>query len=185
MIPVIGLGNPGNEYEMTRHNIGFRILDALSKEFEYDKYLLSEKSILKIGDETVMLLKPQTFMNESGKVLDGIKRIDPYAVNKIIVVHDEIDLPLGAVKIAYDRGDGGHNGIKSINKYFGGKDYTRVRIGISKMGENNEIYKPNVLGKFSEEDANLLPDIISRAAYAIKKIITEGKDAAAIEVNRA
>lgn len=184
MIPVIGLGNPGSEYELTRHNIGWRVLDIYKAVFEYDKYLFAEKASFIMGDETVLLLKPQTFMNESGKVLDGIKRIDPYAISKMIVVHDEIDLPLGVVKIAYDRGDGGHNGIKSINHYFGAKNYIRVRIGISKTGENGELYKPNVLGKFSAEEEKILEDVIPRAAEAIQKIILLGKDTAANEVNK-
>lgn len=184
MIPVIGLGNPGSEYVLTRHNVGWRVLDALAGSFEYDKYLLSEKATLRAGDETLLLLKPQTFMNESGRVLDDIRRIDPYAAAKIIVIHDEIDLPLGVIKIAYDRGDGGHNGIRSINQHYGGKNYVRLRIGISKEGENNELYKPNVLGKFSAEDEQILEKVIPRAAEAVKKIVLLGKDAAASEVNK-
>jgi PTH1 family peptidyl-tRNA hydrolase len=186
MIPIIGLGNPGAKYHLTRHNAGWRVLDALADgaDWEYDKYLLSQKCIIKIGDESILLLKPETFMNDSGKVIDGIKRIDPFMVNKLIVVHDEIDLGIGTVKIAYDRGDGGHNGIKSINKYYGGKDYVRLRIGISKIGESGELYKPNVLGDFDSADEKILKTVIKKSIDAINKIVTVGKDVAANEVNK-
>ncbi len=186
MIPVIGLGNPGEKYANTRHNVGWRVLGLLTdgSTWEHDKYLLSNKCIIKIGEELVALLKPETFMNESGKVLDGIKRIDPYAVNKIIVVHDEIDLPIGTVKINYDRGDGGHNGIKSINHFFGGKNYVRVRVGISKTGENGELFKPNVLGEFDESDEQILKTALPKAVEAINKIVTLGYETAANVINQ-
>lgn len=186
MIPIIGLGNPGKKYENTRHNVGWVVLDILAdgNSWEYDKYLLSDKCIIQIGDEQILLLKPQTFMNESGKVIEGIKRIDPFMLSKMIVIHDEIDLPIGNIKIAYDRGDGGHNGIKSINHHYGGKDYTRLRIGISKTGENNELYKPNVLADFDTQDNEILKNVLPKSIDAINKIITLGYSVAANEVNK-
>ncbi len=186
MIPIIGLGNPGNEYKKTRHNVGFMVLDAISTtyDWEYDKYLLANKCTIDIDGKPVILIKPETFMNESGKVLDGIKRINPYATNSMIVVHDEIDLPIGTVKINYDRGHGGHNGVRSINQYFGGKDYIRIRVGISKIGENGELYKPNVLGEFDQNDEALLKQSIEKSVEAIKEIIIKGKDVAANLINQ-
>jgi PTH1 family peptidyl-tRNA hydrolase len=186
MIPIIGLGNPGYEYECTRHNAGWVVLDILAgdAQWEYDKYLKSLKCIIQIGDEQVLLLKPQTFMNESGQVLEGIKRIDPYMLSKIIVVHDEIDLAIGTIKIAYDRGDGGHNGIKSINEHYGGKDYIRLRIGISKTGENGELYKPNVLSDFDDTDNEILKNVLSKCILAIEKIITLGYSTASSQINQ-
>ncbi len=185
MIAVIGLGNPGKEYTNTRHNVGWHVLDVLANgaEWESDKYLFSEKCTIAIGDQQVLLLKPQTFMNDSGKVIDGLKKIDPEILNKIIVVHDEIDMAIGTVRIAYARGDGGHNGIKSINEHYGGKEYTRVRVGISKTGENGEIHKPNVLGEFDKADQEILRDILTKSADAVRKIVSVGKDAAANEFN--
>jgi PTH1 family peptidyl-tRNA hydrolase len=186
MIPIIGLGNPGDKYHLTRHNVGWRVLDILAdgSEWEYDKYLLSHKCTIKIGSELVLLLKPDTFMNDSGKVIDGIKRIDSDMVNNLIVVHDEIDLALGVIKVAYDRGDGGHNGIKSINKYYGGKDYARLRIGISKIGESGELYKPNVLGDFDVNDEKILKDVFKNSVNAISKIIKLGHSLASNEINQ-
>jgi len=186
MIPVIGLGNPGKEYANTRHNVGWIVLDLLAGNtgWEYDKYLLSEKCIVEINGMKLLLLKPQTFMNESGKVIDGLKRIDPFMLNKLIVVHDEIDLGVGIQKIVYGRGDGGHNGIKSINHYYGGKDYTRLRIGISKTGENGELFKPNVLGDFDKEDNVILKNVLPKSVDAIKKIVELGYSTTANEVNQ-
>lgn len=185
MIAVIGLGNPGKEYTNTRHNVGWQVLDVLAngESWEQDKYLFSEKCTISIDGQPVMLLKPQTFMNDSGKVLAGLKKLDSEIINKIIVVHDEIDMPIGTVKIAYARGDGGHNGIKSINEYYGGKEYTRVRVGISKTGENGEIFKPNVLGEFDKADQEILKTVLTKSADAVRKIVTVGKDAAANEIN--
>ncbi len=186
MIPIIGLGNPGDKYKNTRHNVGWQVLDMLAEGaiWEYDKYLLSEKCIVQLQGEQVLLLKPQTFMNESGKVIDGIKRINPFMLNKMIVIHDEIDLPIGTIKIAYDRGDGGHNGIKSINHFYGGKDYTRLRIGISKTGDKGELYKPNVLADFDTQDNEILKNILPKSVDAISKIINLGYSVAANEVNK-
>ena len=186
MIPIIGLGNPGDKYKNTRHNVGWRVLDILANnhEWEYDKYLKSLKCIIQIGGEQVLLLKPQTFMNESGQVLEGIKRIDPYMLSKIIVVHDEIDLAIWTIKISHDRGDGGHNGIKSINVYYGGKDYTRLRIGISKTGENGELYKPNVLSDFDDTDNEILKNVFPKCILAIEKIITLGHPTASNQINQ-
>lgn len=186
MIPVIGLGNPGKEYANTRHNVGWQILDILANgaEWEYDKYLLSNKCTIQIDGMKLLLLKPDTFMNDSGRVIDGLKRIDPFMLNKLIVVHDEIDLSVGIQKIVYGRGDGGHNGIKSINHYLGSKDYTRLRIGISKTGENGELFKPNVLGDFDKEDTEILKNVLPKSVDAIKKIIELGYSAAANEINQ-
>jgi len=186
MIPIIGLGNPGDKYKLTRHNVGWRVLDILAKDqvWEYDKYLLSKKCIVTIDGEKILLLKPETFMNDSGKVLDGIKRIDPFMMGKLIVVHDEIDLPIGTIKVNFDRGDGGHNGIKSINKYYGGKNYTRLRIGISKIGESGELYKPNVLGDFDTNDEKILSKVLNTSVDAITKIIKHGHSIAANEINQ-
>jgi len=186
MIPIIGLGNPGKEYEYTRHNVGFRVLDVLagSESWSYDKYLLSDKCIVTVNNEQLLLLKPRTFMNESGKVLEGIQRIDPFMLSKLIVVHDEIDLSLGSVKISHDRGHGGHNGIKSINHHFGSKEYSRVRVGISKTGENGELYKPNVLGVFGGDEESVLKDILLKSAEAVEKIVSLGYSIAANEINQ-
>jgi PTH1 family peptidyl-tRNA hydrolase len=192
MIPIIGLGNPGREYENTRHNAGFLVLDALANKyggsFSYDKYLLAEKCIVTIHSVELMLLKPQTFMNLSGKVLDGIKRIDPFMVFKLIVVHDEVDLPIGSIKLAKFRGDGGHNGIKSINHYLGNNNYIRLRVGIAKEVKDEATggirqVKPNVVGEFDAGDNVVLPGVISKSLQAIENIIQNSFEKAMNEVN--
>lgn len=186
MIPVIGLGNPGKEYINSRHNVGWHVLDMLSgnQEWTYDKYLLSNKTMITISDKQILLLKPETFMNNSGQVIEGLNKINPFTVSQLIVIQDDIDLAIGVVKIVYDRGDGGHNGIKSINQHFGGKKYIRIRIGISKKGEDGTIHKPNVLGNFDEQDQDFLKTALPKAVLALEKIIQNGFDAASNEINQ-
>ena len=190
MIPVIGLGNVGDKYYYTRHNVAWRVFDLMvsDSDFEYDKYLNSKKATINVDSEKVLLIKPETFMNNSGEVLSGLKRIDPFCLNKMIVIQDEIDLPLGVIKIAHGRGDGGHNGIRSINNFFGGKEYTRIRIGISKEMKDEEtgetkLIKPNILGDFDKDDEEILKTVLPKAVDALKKIITLGTGPAANEIN--
>lgn len=132
----VGLGNPGTKHENNRHNVGFMAIDAIAKRFDFPDF--TEKydgqlSKAEIAGEKVILLKPQTFMNLSGSSVSRLANFYKIAINNVFVIYDELDLELGKVKIKQAGGDGGHNGIKSIDSLFG-KNYWRVRYGIDHPG---------------------------------------------------
>ena len=134
MYYIVALGNPGKEYEQTRHNVGFKALDFIVESFDLPKP--NKTSQFKgrfsegvIGGEKVSILYPETFMNHSGEAV--IKLVPREDVSKLIILYDDIALPFGDVKISFDRGDGGHNGIKSIIKSLNSREFIRVRIGIA------------------------------------------------------
>lgn len=158
---IVGLGNPGREYLSTRHNMGFMTIDKYAKklgiEITKDKFngLYGETLI---NGEKIILLKPQSFINLSGEVIR--KYIDFYKLNieDVLIIHDDLDLPVGTFKIKKKGSSGGHNGLKNIELHLGTNEYKRIKIGIS----NNKLIdtKDYVLGKISEEDMNQLNKVI-------------------------
>ncbi len=176
MFTIIGLGNTGTEYKNTRHNVAWIILDSLFDEsrWQKNKYAESELANTRIDDTDVLLVKPQTFMNESGRVIPYLMKTYGTTPENIVVIHDDIDLSLGIIKISYDRGDGGHNGVKSIQSTLGTKEFTRIRIGVSILDETGTIRKPDVLGNFSQEEQSQLEPISQKVAQIIETIVTAG-----------
>jgi PTH1 family peptidyl-tRNA hydrolase len=173
---IIGLGNPGKKYERTRHNAGFLALDALAA--DEHAVIAQEKhhaliTRMRITDTDTVLAKPQTYMNDSGRSVAAILRDSYVAAADLIVLHDELDLPLGAVRVKIGGGHGGHNGLRSIIEYLGSPDFVRVRIGIGrpKPGLDPADY---VLSPFIDEEKKLLPDVLARAGDAVRAIIQEG-----------
>ncbi len=194
---IIGLGNPGKEYEGTRHNVGqdvvevFRLLHDFP-EWEFSKNANALYSHGKIGKSEVELLLPQTFMNNSGKAVKYAQTKHKLKPENIVIVHDDIDLPLGELKIIFARGTGGHNGVKSIVKYLGTKDFTRLRFGITPTDTNGKIKKPTtrqatvnfVLKKFSIfRERGIVKNTISRASEALTTIIERGRTKAMNDFN--
>lgn len=146
---IVGLGNPGNEYEKTRHNVGFMALDLYLGEVSYKEKFSSLYSEKVINGEKVIFMKPLTFMNNSG---DAIRKIVDYFkidLRDILIIYDDMDFELGTYKLKSNGSSGGHNGIKSIIKSLGTEEIKRLRIGISKNNVNSVDY---VLGKFSKEE---------------------------------
>lgn len=168
---VVGLGNPGEKYTWTRHNIAWL---ALKKEFEvpweYDRYLHADYVSTEIEGTRVHIVLPQTFMNESGKSVIGLqKTFSSFSPLRLIVVHDDIDLPFGTVRISYDRGSGGHNGIKSITHHLQSSSFIRIRIGLAKVLENGTQAKPAVLGVLSSDERLQLEQTV---APKVRDILT-------------
>ena len=153
MIIIVGLGNPGRKYRNTRHNIGFQVVDEFARENKFPEFKLSKKFNSLISEKNnIVLAKPQTFMNESGK---AVKKM----TGELIVVHDDIDLPLGKVRISKARGAAGHKGVESIIKEIGTKDFTRFRIGISpKTGKPKNVEK-FVLQKFTKQEKEIIKSL--------------------------
>ena len=167
---VVGLGNPGKKYKTTKHNIGFMCLDFFAKEnkikFKKEKKFYGES--LKIGD--LVLLKPHTFMNESGQSIRQTMNFYDIPVENILVIHDDVDLSLGKTRLREKGGSGGHNGIKSIISNIKTEDFKRLKIGIDK----NPLYdtKDYVLSSLSKEEKKLIEPIL----HKVSTIISDFRD---------
>lgn len=183
MMYIIGLGNPGKEYELTRHNVAWLLLDAVAGNFEYDKYINARVATATLAGSDFTFLKPETFMNNSGEVVPHLLK-KGMTSEELVVVQDDIDLPLGSFRISYDRGDGGHNGIKSIVAVLGTKEFLRIRVGISMKDEEGILRKPNVLGKFSEEEMNKLVEVKKTFKELLETLAKDGKGKAMTEFNK-
>ncbi len=189
MFYIVGLGNPGEEYKNTRHNVGFLVLDYLQTSLGLPGFVSSGKysgevSEGLVGDADVILLKPNTFMNNSGAAVK--KLVIKEDVGNLVVIYDDIDLPLGEIKISVGRGDGGHNGIKSIISSLGSKDFVRVRVGISPRSlwtgktkrPTGERLPKYVLGEFKKREEGELKSVMSLVAEAVNVVITDGVEKA-------
>ena len=161
---IVGLGNPGREYKKTRHNVGFNLLDSIAKNngysFKKDKKFNCEISEAIIDEEKIIMIKPLSFMNLSGTVVNKVRTFYDIDIDDILVIQDDLDMEFGKIRIVYDSSSGGHNGIKNINECLGSQKYTRLKIGIS---NNKEIdTKDYVLGKFSKDNINDLKKIYGK-----------------------
>ena len=176
MVVIAGLGNPGNKYESTRHNIGFMVVDELARRYG----LGSSKSRFKahtfsgrVQGVSSLLLKPQTFMNLSGESVGpalGFYKLSP---ESLIVVHDEVDVPYGQVRAKNGGGLAGHNGLKSIAKVVGSREFSRVRVGVGRPPGRQPV-ADWVLSAFSKEEATELVFSIDRAADIVEAIVRDG-----------
>ena len=156
---IVGLGNPGREYENTRHNIGFSLLDyiAQDKDLKFKGVKFNAEYLdFYVGNEKVMFIKPLSFMNLSGGVVK--KYVDFYKIDldDILIIQDDLDMNIGRIKIVYDSSSGGHNGIKDIERCLGSKRYARLKIGIAK--DKSMDTKDYVLGKFNNDELKILND---------------------------
>lgn len=181
-VAIIGLGNPGPTYHRTRHNVGFWLLDRFAKEnnftFRFDSKSDSEISENLCYERKIMLIKPMSFMNESGSHLPSLLRSNGYENNPILVLHDELTLPLGGIKISsIGKGSGGHNGIKSIIDSVGNV-FIRIRIGIGAKKIPEQTLSEYVLSKFSNEESLILENNKLHFLGAIQLVIEKGVDVA-------
>ncbi len=183
---VVALGNPGEKYEQTRHNAGWILADLAFPDLEFGRNSYANAGVAKtsISNQDVQVVKPATFMNESGVSVEYFIKKESILPEHIIVIYDDIDLPIGKMKISFDRGSGGHNGIKSIEEHLGSREFIRIRIGISKLLENGEISKPNVLGNFEASELETLKTLAPKVKLAIGTILVQGKEMAMTEFNK-
>lgn len=178
MFIIAGLGNPTKEYEGTRHNAGFMVLDALADKLNTDISEKKHKALCGrgvIGGEKVILLKPQTFMNSSGESLRAAAdyyKVDP---ENILVVYDDISLAPGNLRIRAKGSAGGHNGIKSIIAHLGTQEFPRVRVGVGEKPPRMDL-ADYVLGRFSQGEKKIMEEAILEAADAVCEIVLEGVD---------
>mgnify|MGYP006281246355 CR=1 FL=1 len=173
---IVGLGNPGDKYHGTRHNIGFEIVDALIKKYNFPKPTKKFSGLYCegfIGTEKIRFLKPQTFMNLSGNSVREAKNFYKIADDKTIVIYDELDLATGKIRIKINGGNNGHNGLKSIDENIG-KNYKRMRIGIARPDNKNKV-NSYVLSKFSKSQREIINALITSAADHFELVI-QGED---------
>ena len=178
---IVGLGNPGSEYEMTRHNAGWIVIDRAYPDLQWERDSYAKASVAREGQ--LLFAKPETFMNLSGGSVRYLVDKKDIPAHRTIVIYDDIDLPLGKIKISFDRGSGGHNGIKSIHDHLGTQEFIRIRIGISKVLESGELVKPNVLGKFEPEELVILETVAKMVRLALYTVVNDGKELAMTEFN--
>ncbi|NLW01823.1 MAG: aminoacyl-tRNA hydrolase [Clostridiaceae bacterium] len=183
---VAGLGNPGARYHMTRHNVGFDTIDFLAVQYRLTHFRSRHKALVAEGmmqGKKVMLVKPQTYMNNSGESLAEILswyKADPA---KLIVIYDDADLDPGKLRIRQKGGPGTHNGMRSIISHLGAEDFPRVRIGIGKPGSEMDL-ADFVLSRFTPEERSLVNDAIERAALAVATMVCASVEAAMGKYNR-
>ncbi len=171
---VVGLGNPGAEYEETRHNAGFWFVDSLAdrygSQFKVESRFNGLACRIRVEGEECWLLKPATFMNRSGQSVSGLAKYFKIPVQQILVVHDELDLPAGTVRLKKGGGAGGHNGLRDIMNAMGGGDFWRLRVGISHPGNAREVVD-YVLRRPSREDAEAIYAALAEAEKLFPQIV--------------
>lgn len=191
---VVGLGNPGNEYDKSRHNVGRDFVQAIAKKegvalWKEDTKLRALSAKGEISGKKVLFVLPDTYMNNSGKALSSLVTSKKQA-EQLVVVHDELDLPLGKVKLSFGSSAGGHRGVDSIQKVLKTKDFVRIRVGISGSAPSGKLKKPDsekvvdfVLGKFRAPEEEKLKKVRKTVAEAIMLLVTEGRDKAIMAIH--
>ena len=187
MFLIVGLGNPGRRFEHTRHNVGFDVVDTLAREaapawvVKFDGLLAKAE----IAGQTVLLLKPQTFMNRSGESVSAVAQYFRIELDRILVVHDELDLPLGTVRLKLGGGDAGHRGLRSTTGLLGSAGYGRLRIGIGRPPPDFDgPVADYVLEAFPPSDLAQLNLVLGVAAIAVRGVVESGFSATMNRTNQ-
>jgi len=186
MYIIAGLGNPGNKYDCTRHNIGFETLDYISSAYQIPINRLGFKSLYGQGTiegEKVILIKPQTFMNLSGQAIKAAKDFYKVENDHIIIIHDDVSLDLGKLRVRPKGSDGGHNGIKNIIYMLYSDEFPRIKIGVGKPPHPNMDLADFVLGRLTNDEIKVLSESVEKAKNAVSIIIDKGVPAAMNECN--
>jgi len=193
MVIIIGLGNPGIKFKDTRHNVGFSAVDKIAANFQFPILNFQSKSNTEISQgeingEKVLLAKPQTFMNQSGAAVKKIFENCKLKIENCIVIHDDVDLPVGKIKIVKDRGSAGHKGVESIIKNIGNKNLIRIRIGIKPQscGSDHRTAKAGdvVLKNFSKQEQKIIDQVLQKTVEALDLFVKEGLDRVMNEYNK-
>lgn len=185
MYYIVGLGNPGLQYENTRHNVGFMTIDYLANKYDIDVRKSKFKSLYgqgEISGHKVMLIKPQTYMNNSGEAVREIRNFYKFDIDKLIVIYDDIDIDFGTIRIRKKGSAGSHNGMKSIIYQIQDDQFPRIKVSIGKKPEKWDLAN-FVLSGFSKEEAKILEDEIRIAAEAIEIILKDDIDKAMNKCN--
>lgn len=176
---IVGLGNPGREYEATRHNVGFMVLDRLARQAacNFETQPRWECAAAKWSERGLLLVKPLTFMNLSGRAVGKILRFHKWQPEQALIVYDDVALPLGRIRLREKGSHGGHNGIRSLIEHFGGDVFPRIKLGIGAADRGEMV--GHVLGKFREEEQETLQNMLAMAVNAVQDCLSRGVAAAA------
>tara|TARA_X000000950_G_C13782452_1_gene605729 strand:+ start:72 stop:755 length:684 start_codon:yes stop_codon:yes gene_type:complete len=175
---LVGLGNPGSKYEGNRHNVGFHVIDAIADEYgigPFKSKFNAEIAEGRIGDQKAVLIKPQTYMNESGQSVGKAAKFFKITKARTIVFHDELDLAPAKMRVKVGGGVAGHNGLKSIRAHLGSPDFKRVRIGIGHPGDRNRV-SGYVLNDFSKAEQPAFEELVGVLARQMEILLTEGDE---------
>lgn len=186
MIVIAGLGNPGKEYDKTKHNVGFWVIDQLAREYNIDVTKFKHKALIGdgvIGGKKVLLVKPQTYMNLSGESIKEILKFYKIPIGQFYVIYDDTSLPLSNVRIREKGSAGGHNGIKNIIAHLGTDVFTRIKVGIGEKPNGWDL-ADYVLAKFSKDEQPLILSGVEKAAHAVELLLNEGITQAMNQTNQ-
>ena len=189
-IVIVGLGNPGKEYEKTRHNAGRNAVELVAKNGGFDDFIFNKTANAlvnkgSIGGENVTLVLPETMMNASGKAVSAFVK-SPKAAKSLLVIHDDLDLPVGTIKMVFGRGSGGHKGVESVMRAIKTQDFVRIRIGVAPIGKKNQAKKlkdeekviKHVIGKWRPGEETTAKKAFKKAAEAARLFVTDGIESA-------
>jgi PTH1 family peptidyl-tRNA hydrolase len=182
---MVGLGNPGREYRMTRHNMGFMAIDAMGSQWNFSGPKVQSKAIITSGNfegNKVILAKPQTFMNLSGQAVSGLMNFYKIPFDHLLVCHDDVDLPFGTIRIRPGGGSAGQKGVGSIIERLGTQEFARMRLGVGRPPGQMDT-ADYVLQPFSKEDEEFLQNFLHKAAEAAEEFIRQGLNAAMNKFN--
>lgn len=184
---IVGLGNPGAKYALTRHNIGFMAIDVLLRSLGAPDSKSDFKGLVnkfRWEDQEVVTVKPQTYMNLSGDSVRPLMDFYKISPENLIVIHDEIDIPFQSMRLQKNRGAGGHNGIKDIHAKVGTSDYIRLKLGVGRPPHPEMAVPDYVLQRFSDEEMKALPEFLEKAVDAVEAVLREGLSKASTTYNR-
>lgn len=183
---IVGLGNPGAAYAHTRHNVGFDVVDELARrigaDFRRSWRFPVETAEGTLGNERVLLVKARTFMNRSGEAVGPLVRKKGVKPTDVVVIVDDLDLPIGRLRLRKAGSSGGHNGLKSLIEHLGSDEFPRVRIGIGHSAQRDTV--EHVLGRFTPDEQPLVKEMMVRAADAVVAALEDGWDRAMSEFNK-
>ncbi len=181
MFIIVGLGNPGPKFNHTRHNAGFMAVDFFAQQNGFPEFTLSKKYDSLISEHNdIILIKPQTFMNESGNAVKKLFQNSKLEIKNLVIVHDDIDINLGKIKFSQDSSSGGHKGVESIIQNLGNNNFIRLKIGVA---TGDQEAKEVVLQKFSETEKIILEEIIKKSSEALQCLIENGIEKAMNKFN--
>jgi peptidyl-tRNA hydrolase, PTH1 family len=187
VIFLVGLGNPGSRYADTRHNIGFRVVDRFAERHGsvgFRSRFEGELTQIDVFGERVAVLKPMTYMNRSGHAVQAAMAFYKLATDSLLVVHDELDLELGDVRLKLGGGEAGHNGLRSVTEQLGTNQYARLRCGIGRAASGASATSDYVLSGFSLADHEIVEQMVDKAVEAIRHVIERGMSSAMNVTNR-